>query len=111
MFEWIKRLLQRDAGPTAEEIARARAEKRRGKRPNVHANTGPTPLPQVHGEGNSESDWSEWESSMMGLDSQMQGLPDSARVYEKEGSNRYTQPAPLDQQEDSFSKVGKNRDI
>jgi len=111
MFDWIKRMLSRDGDPTAEEIARARAAKRKSRTSHSLNNTGPSPLPQVTGEGNSQEDWSEWESSMMGLDSQMQDLPDSARVYEKESSGRYTRPAPLNEPEDTFGKVGKNRDI
>ncbi|HUR88881.1 MAG TPA: hypothetical protein VMZ74_07340 [Ramlibacter sp.] len=111
MFEWFKRLLRRDAAPTAEEIARARASKRR-KPANAFRATGPAPLPMVTGEGNSQDDWSEWESSMMGLDSQMPDMPQSARIYEKESSSRYSRAAPLvDDESDSFGKAGKNRDI
>ena len=116
MFEWLKRLVKRrDSEPPVSEIARARAARRKPAAPPVHrtAHTGPAPLPEVMGEGNSQEDWSEWESSMMGLDSQMQHLPESARIYEKEAASRYTKPAPLAEAEDkdAFGRAGKNRDI
>jgi hypothetical protein len=110
MFEWFKRLLRRDGAPTAQEIARARASRRRGSAA-AYRSTGPAPLPKVTGEGNSQDDWSEWESSMMGLDSQMQDLPQTARIYEKESLSRYSRAAPLTEEEDSFGKAGKNREI
>jgi hypothetical protein len=110
MLQFLKRLFGRESStPTAQEIARARASKRKAPAPSFRS-TGPAPLPEVMGEGHSEDDWSEWESSMMGLDSQMQQLPESARIYEKESSSRYTRPAPLVEEDDTFSKVGKNRD-
>jgi hypothetical protein len=114
MFDWLKRLMSRETGQQeAAELARARAAKRssRGAASNTHQlRTGPAPLPQVVGEGNSQEDWSEWESSMMGIDSQMQHLPETARIYEKD--SRYTRPAPLvDEEPDAFGKAHKNRDI
>jgi hypothetical protein len=116
MFDWLKRLVGGDSvQQEAAELARARAAKRssRAATSNNHHHlrpTGPAPLPQVVGEGNSQEDWSEWESSMMGLDSQMQHLPETARIYEKD--SRYTRPAPLeDDTPDAFGKAHKNRDI
>jgi hypothetical protein len=111
LVQFLKRLFGRDSSaPTAEDIARARASKRK-PRSSSFRSTGPAPLPEVMGEGHSENDWSEWESSMMELDSQMQSLPESSRVYEKEAGSRYTRPSPLTEEEDTFSKVGKNRDV
>src|SRR4051812_15235449 len=111
MLQFLKRLFGRESSaPTAQEIARARASKRKSPAASFRS-TGPAPLPEVMGEGNSEDDWSEWESSMMGLDSQLQQLPESARIYEKESSRRYTRPSPLTEEDDTFSKVGKNRDV
>lgn len=112
MFDWMKRLIgssSDDGTPSAQAIARARAARR--KKNAAIGPTGPAPLPEVTGEGNSHDDWGEWESSMMELDSQMQDLPETARVYEKEASNRYTRPAPLTDDTDTFGAVGKNRDI
>ncbi|HEY8047993.1 MAG TPA: hypothetical protein VIE63_02390 [Ramlibacter sp.] len=113
MFEWLSRLFKPKGEPPVSEIARARAARRKTSASSGHhrAQTGPAPLPEVMGEGNSQEDWSEWESSMMGLDSQMQHLPESARIYEKEAEHRYTKPAPLVDDKDTFGKVGKNRDI
>ena len=111
MLQFFKRMFGRESTPTAQELARQRAARRKPASSNAFRSTGPAPLPHVTGEGDSEQDWSEWESSMMTLDSQMQDLPESARVYEKEGGGRYTRPAPLAGSEDSFGKVGKNRDI
>jgi hypothetical protein len=112
MFDWVKRLMGGDDDRlSAQEIARRRAARRKPSAARDIKPTGPAALPQVTGEGNSQDDWSEWESSMMELDSQLLDLPESARVYEKEASNRYTRPAPLDDDTDTFGAVGKNRDI
>jgi hypothetical protein len=114
MMQFLKRMLGRESStPSASEIARARAARRKpaSSPPSTFRSTGPAPLPQVMGEGDSEQDWSEWESSMMSLDSQMQDLPESARVYEKDARAAATRPAPLAAEEDAFGKVGKNRDI
>jgi hypothetical protein len=113
MLQFLKRLFGREsstATPTAKDIARARAAKRKPT-PSSFRSTGPAPLPKVTGEGHSDDDWSEWESSMMELDSQLQDLPESARVYEKEANSRYTRPSPLQEEDDTFGKVGKNRDV
>ena len=113
MFGWLKRLVGRDSEtPEAVERARARARQRssRGSTAAHARGTGPTPLPQVVGEGNSQEDWGEWESSMMGIDSQMQDVPEHSRIYEKD--SRYTRPAPLvDDLPDAFGSARKNRDI
>lgn len=58
-------------------------------------------------EGNEHTDWALWEDSMTALDSQMQSLNPSARIYEKD--KRITsQFQDLDR--DAFAKVNKNRD-
>jgi hypothetical protein len=64
----------------------------------------PVPVPEVV-EGNDHSDWALWEDSMTILDSQIQSLTPSARIYEKEKQT----PSEL-QDIDAFSNVGKNRD-
>jgi hypothetical protein len=109
MFDLIKRLVGRDSAQSAEDIARERAKRRKSS--TRYRATGPAPLPQVTGEGNSQDDWSEWESSMMELDSQMMDLPETARVYEKEADGRYSRAAPLAPEADAFRAAGKNRDI
>src|SRR6478672_6183918 len=111
MLQFLKRLLGRESSePTAKDIARARAARRKSSSSSFRS-TGPAPLPKVTGEGHSEDDWSEWESSVIELDSQMQGLPESARVYEKGSESRYTRPGALNEDDDTFGKVGKNRDV
>lgn len=59
-------------------------------------------LPEVQ-EGNEPTDWALWEDSVMALDSQMQGLTPSARIYErvKEQPSEY-------QDIDPFSGISKN---
>ena len=63
------------------------------------------PLPEVVAEGNTQADWSVWEDSVMALDSQMQDLPPSNRVYVRD-----TRPSQLDEI-DAFSSVRGKRDI
>lgn len=58
-------------------------------------------LPEVV-EGNEPTDWALWEDSVNVLDSQMQGLTPSARIYEKD------RQTPSEFQDlDPFSKVSK----
>jgi hypothetical protein len=99
MFSWFRR-----SSKPPERKRKATAS----KRGEPHVESGPAPLPEVVAEGNSHADWSEWESSMMGLDSQMGDLPPTSTVYEKDASSRYTKPAPL-MDEDAFDRVTKNR--
>jgi hypothetical protein len=63
------------------------------------------PLPEVVAEGNTQADWSMWEDSVMALDSQMQDLVPSNRVYVRE-----TRPSQLDDI-DAFASVRGKRDI
>ena len=60
------------------------------------------PLPEVVAEGNDVTDWSLWEDSVLALDSQMQGLLPSARIYVRD-----TRPSQL-HDVDAFASVGKN---
>jgi hypothetical protein len=102
MFNWLKR--------------RARAPSRPGKASGAtspvptaaRVAAGPAfalsaPLPEVLAEGNTQADWSQWEDSMTALDSQMQGLLPSSRVYVRE-----TRPSQLDDL-DAFSSVRGKR--
>lgn len=63
-----------------------------------------TPLPEVVGEGNTHADWSAWEDSMNTLDSQLQSVLPSDRVYTQD-----TRPSQLDEL-DPFSSVRGKRD-
>ena len=59
-------------------------------------------LPAVQ-EGNANSDWALWENSVQQMDSQLQGLTPSARIYER------VKEAPSEYQDlDPFSNVNKN---
>jgi hypothetical protein len=109
MFDWVKRLVGGGNAPSAQDLARDRAMRRKPAR--RFRPTGPAPLPEVMGEGNSQDDWSEWESSMMELDSQMLDTPESARIYEKEADSRYSQASLTPEQDDVFGSARKNRDI
>lgn len=62
----------------------------------------PVALPEVQ-EGNEQTDWALWEDSVLVMDSQMQGLTPSARIYErvKERPSEY-------QDLDPFGSIGKN---
>lgn len=66
-----------------------------------------SPLPESHSvpevvEGNEQTDWALWEDSMTVLDSQMQGLTPSARIYERD------KQTPSEFQDlDPFSRINK----
>ena len=64
----------------------------------------PLPAPEVV-EGNEHTDWDLWEDSVNALDSQMQGLTPSAKIY-----NSQARPSQFDDL-DVFSRVTKNRDV
>lgn len=54
-------------------------------------------------EGNEHTDWALWEDSVMVLDSQMQGITPSARIYERDKQT----PSQF-QDVDPFSRINKN---
>lgn len=65
--------------------------------------TEPLPVPEVVAEGNEPTDWSLWEDSVNQVDSQMQGILPSQRIYEHD-----TRPSQLDDV-DPFASVRKKR--
>lgn len=97
MFNFFKRSAPRPAKPAAKPAER---------QPSSPAAVAPllpehVALPEVV-EGNEHSDWALWEDSVMVLDSQMQGLTPSARIYERE------KETPSEYQDiDPFAKIGK----
>lgn len=95
MFNFFRRapVSKRAANPTVKPAAARRAAPR-------HETQGPVPLPEVV-EGNEPTDWALWEDSVSVLDSQMQFLTPSARIYDK--------PAPSSQHQDIdvFSSVSR----
>ena len=77
---------KRSAPPPAPKAASAPA--RRPVPPPARRDPPPmpeaaAPLPDVV-EGNEHSDWALWEDSVNVLDSQMQGLTPSVRIYERD---------------------------
>jgi hypothetical protein len=108
MFGWFKRA---EPPPRKQQRKSSSSSSRKPAR-GPEFESRPTPLPGVVAEGNSDADWSEWESSMMQLDSQMGELDPHSQVYERESQSRYTRPAPLvEDNTDTFGNVTKNRDV
>lgn len=92
-------------GGTPPEPPRRPSSARSGaaKPPGPPAPLEPPPVPQVV-EGNDETDWDLWESSMMELDSQIQPLDPRASVRDRQG-----EASRFDEDPDPFSSVrGKN---
>jgi hypothetical protein len=78
--------------------------RRRTKRRQVTIDpTEPIPTPEVV-EGNEHTDWDLWEDSVNSLDSRMQSITPSARIYSRSPPSQFDDGDP-------FSKVGKNRDL
>lgn len=98
MFNIFKR--STPARAAANDVA---PETRRSPAPKAVAPVLPErpALPDVV-EGNEHTDWALWEDSVMVMDSQMQGLTPSARIYERE---KQTQSEFQDI--DPFSRVNK----
>lgn len=109
MFKWLKRSAppaKGAQGASSSQSGRAPARSASAKRAGGSAETvAPAPLPEVVAEGNTQADWSVWEDSMTALDSQLQGLVPTDRVYVRD-----TRPSQL-AEIDPFSSVGRKRDI
>lgn len=99
MFRWFRR---KEAQASPAPAKRPRPAVQRSGDAQA-APPGPAALPEVVAEGNTEAEWSAWEDSMTALDSQLQGLSPSDRVYVKD-----TRPSQLDDL-DPFSSVGRKR--
>ncbi len=76
MFEFLKRLISPDVTPPPPR--RRKSAQKTGAAEHGHE---PAPLPEVT-EGNEHSDWELWEDSVVSLDSRMQGLMPSAKIYD-----------------------------
>jgi hypothetical protein len=119
MFTWLKR---RTAEPAAQSGRKAvgtpkrtapRSAPSRADNPLHHAPrfADTTPLPEVVGEGNTQADWSMWEDSVMALDSQMQDMVPSNRVYVRDtGAAQISQAGSIDDV-DAFASVRRKRDV
>ena len=93
MFKFLKRYAKPNVPP-------AKRRKPAGKSDPADVRLGPDTLPQVT-EGNEPTDWVLWEDSVAALDSQMQSLMPSARIYENpDQSSKY-------QDIDAFARVTK----
>ena len=99
MFKWFMRRM----GASARTQQRPTARERPQPAPAAPASGfgDSTALPEVVNEGNTQADWSMWEDSMNALDSRMQGLAPSARIYV-----RSKWPSQFDEI-DAFGRVGK----
>jgi hypothetical protein len=109
MFGWFKRARRAPAAKSqgAGRSAGTPAQPRNGAPArSAFLPSGPAPLPEVLGEGNTEAEWSQWEDSVMALDSQMQDIVPSQRVYVRD-----TRPSKLDELPDAFSNVRRKRDV
>jgi hypothetical protein len=104
MFKWLKRRAPAPSRPPkAPSGAGTAAPRPAGKVAAPPAFALSAPLPEVVAEGNTQADWSQWEDSMTALDSQLQGLVPSDRVYVRE-----TRPSQLDEL-DAFAGVRGKR--
>ncbi len=108
MFGWLKRLgsappkrakAPSPSRPRPVAPGRTATNRRFAPRPGE-----PPPLPEVIAEGSTEADWSAWEDSMTALDSQIQGLVPTNRVYVRD-----TRPSQLDEP-DPFASVHRKRE-
>ena len=106
MFNFFKSLVGLNAKPSAQP-ARRRSRKR-STGPATPVLPGSIPAPEVV-EGNDHTDWDLWEDSVNALDSQMQSLTHSARIYGNKPPNSQFDASQFDDL-DVFSRVGKNRD-
>ncbi len=98
MFNLLKRLV----APPAKPVPRPPPRRRKASAPPSPSE--PLPVPEVT-EGNDHTDWDLWEDSVNTLDSRMQSLTPSARIYGNENA-----PSQYDEL-DAFARVGKNRDL
>jgi hypothetical protein len=105
MLKFFKRLTASAASRPARPSREADDSRFAPTMPSGLAPLSDLPVPEVLAEGNDHTDWSLWEDSVNALDSQMQGVMPSARIYVRE-----TRPSQLDNF-DPFSGVGKKRDV
>lgn len=78
MFEFLKRLVK----PEPQVAPPPRRRKASGKAADLDS-TQPAPLQAEVTEGNDHSDWELWEDSVVSLDSRMQGLMPSTKIYDE----------------------------
>ena len=79
MFEFLKRLVK----PEPEVAPPPRRRKPSRKSAAGDDSTEPAPLLAEVTEGNEHSDWKLWEDSVVSLDSRMQGLMPSSKIYDE----------------------------
>jgi hypothetical protein len=86
-----------------QEAQQPPQRRRKKRKQDTMDPTEPIPAPEVV-EGNEHSDWDLWEDSVNALDSRMQSLTPSARLYSRSPPSQFDDLDP-------YSKVGKNRDL
>ena len=79
MFEFLKRMVKPEP-PVAPPPRRRKPSMKSG---SDDAATEPAPLPPEVTEGNDHADWELWEDSVVSLDSRMQGLMPSSKIYDE----------------------------
>ena len=101
MFKFFKRSLPAASRPSATASDSSRGPRRQSPTIATRGFSDTVPVSEVM-EGNEPTDWALWEDSMAVLDSQMQSLTPSARIYTRE------KEAPSEYQDlDPFAGVGK----
>lgn len=98
MFNPFKRSVPAPAKPVAKPVKRQASGTTAPIAPGMPYDA---PLPEVV-EGNEHTDWALWEDSVNVLDSQMQGLTPSAKIYERD------KQTPSEYQDlDPFARVNR----
>ena len=97
MFEFLKRLVK----PEPLVAPPPRRRKKPSKSTDAAAATEPAPLMAEVSEGNEHSDWELWEDSVVSLDSRMQGLMPTSKIYDE------PEPPSKYQDLDAYSTVRK----
>jgi hypothetical protein len=79
MFQWFKRRMGARAGTQPQRSAQQRAQASQAAPASGFGDS--RALPEVVNEGNTVADWRMWEDSMTAVDSMLQGISPSARIY------------------------------
>lgn len=101
MFKFFKRSPPAASKPSATASDSSRGRRRQSPTVATRDFSDTVPVSEVM-EGNEPTDWALWEDSMAVLDSQMQSLTPSARIYTRE-----QEPVSQYQELDPFAGIGK----
>jgi hypothetical protein len=101
MFQWFKRRMGARSGTQPRRSAQQRAQASQAEPGSGFGDS--LALPEVVNEGNTPADWRIWEDSMTAVDSMLQGISPSARVYV-----RTAWPSQFDEVDPFGRALGKN---